>query len=88
MKDPGDTTIADRELERQGRRLATPSIPFLLVALVLFVPGIVLVIVAGSWAWALGIVLVALSLPAATVAVAAVLSSAVARWAARHRSFA
>jgi hypothetical protein len=80
--------IPEPELERQGRSLARPAGGFLLIALALFVPGLLLVILGSSWVYALGWVLVALSLPPATIAVGALSSSVVARWAARHKSFA
>jgi hypothetical protein len=80
--------IPEPELERQGKRLARPAGGFLLIAVVLFTPGLLLVILASSWAFALGWVLIALSLPPAAVALGALSSSVVARWAARHKSFA
>lgn len=88
MENRQSTRVADPELERQGKQLAAPVAGFVLTAIVLAVPGIVLLIVASSWAWALGLVLVVLAMPAAMVAVGALVSSAVARWAARHRLFA
>jgi hypothetical protein len=83
-----NATVADPELERQGKRLGRPAIPFLLIALGLAAPGLVMLILGSSWVWAIGIALVAISLPAATVGVGAALSASIARWAARHRSFA
>lgn len=80
--------IADPELERQGRRLSAPVSRFLLIALALAVPGLVLVILGSSWVFAIGIVLVALAGPPAVVGVALLVSSAVSRWAARRRPFA
>ncbi len=81
-------SVPEPELERQGRRLASPSVPLLAAAATLFVLGVVLVIFTSSWALALGTVLIVLSLPVATVAVAAGMSGAVARWAARRKPFA
>jgi hypothetical protein len=80
--------IPEPELERQGKRLARPAGGFVLIAVALFVPGLLLVILGSSWVYALGWVLIALSLPPATVALSALSSSVVARWAARHKSFA
>jgi len=82
------TSVADPELERQGRRVAAPSIPLLVVAAALFVPGVILVIAASSWGWILGIVLIVLSFPVAAIAIGTWLAGAVSRWSARHRSFA
>ena len=80
--------IREPQLERQGKRLARPASRFLPIALALFVPGLLLVILGSSWVYAVGWVLIALSLPPATIALAALISSVVARWAARHKSFA
>jgi hypothetical protein len=81
--------LADRQLERQGRRLGHSAVWFLVFCLVLVVPGIVLVAVGSSWpVIGLGAALVLLaSLPGA-VAVALLGSSAVARWSARRKPFA
>ncbi|HEX3831410.1 MAG TPA: hypothetical protein VHW04_05525 [Solirubrobacteraceae bacterium] len=80
--------VAKPELERTGRRLGRPSVPFLLVASALAVLGAILMIVGSSWVWAIGIVLVALSGPPTVVGMALLAASAVARWAARDRPFA
>jgi hypothetical protein len=82
------TSVAEPELERQGRRLGRPGWWFLLLAVFIAVPGVVLIVLTHGWAHALGIVLVALAGPPAVVATALLPSSLVARWAARHRSFA
>jgi len=84
----GRRSVAEPELERQGRRLGRPARWFLFLAVVVAVPGIVLILFTGGWAQAVGIVLVALSGPPCIVAVGLLLSSLVARWSARHRSFA
>ena len=81
-------SVAEPELERQGRRLASPSVPLLAAAVTLFVLGVVRVIFTSSWAFALGTALIELALPVATVAVATGMSGAVARWAARRKPFA
>jgi uncharacterized membrane protein YdbT with pleckstrin-like domain len=78
----------DRELERQSRRFARPSRPFVAVAAVLAVAGIILLIVGGGLVWLLGIVLIALAGPPAIVGVALLCAAAVSRWAARDRPFA
>lgn len=85
---PGQRPTVDPQLEDQGRRLALPAPWFGLIALVLAVPGVVLLIVTSGWAWALGIVLVALAIIPAVVASGLLGTSTVARWAARRRPFA
>jgi membrane protein implicated in regulation of membrane protease activity len=60
----------------------------LVLAALLALPGVVLIIFTQGWAHAIGIVLVVLAGPPAVVAAGLFLSSLVARWAARHRSFA
>ena len=80
--------LADRELDRQGRRLAAPSGPFLLIAVLLAVVGVVLVIVGSSGLLALGIVLIALAGPPAVVGITLLAAAAVSRWAAHRHPFA
>jgi hypothetical protein len=78
----------DPQLERQGRRMVRPALRFLALAIVLLVPGIVLVVVGADGVLALGAVLIFLSMLPGSVAVGLLVSSSVARWAARHRLFA
>jgi uncharacterized membrane protein YdbT with pleckstrin-like domain len=78
----------DRETDRQGRRLMRPAPPFLALAAVLAVAGIVLIIVASGWAWALGIVLVALAGPPTVIGITLAVAGGVTRWAARDKPFA
>ena len=68
--------------------MARPAGPFAAVAGALFIVGVILLIVAQGWAWALGIVLVALSLPVAAVAGGLLSAAGVARWASRRKPFA
>ena len=82
------TSVAEPELERQGRRLGRPGWWFLLLAVFIALPGLVLIVLTHGSGHALGIVLVVLAGPPAVVATALLLSSLAARWAARHRSFA
>ena len=65
-----------------------PAPPFLLIAAVLAVAGIVLLIVASGWLWAVGIVLVVLAGPPAVVGVSLLAVGGVSRWAARDKPFA
>lgn len=81
-------SVPEPELERQGQRLGRPAGWFLLAAVLIAVPGVVLILFTDGWAQAVGIVLVALSGPPCIVAVGLLLSSLVAHWSARHRSFA
>ena len=78
----------DRQTERQGQRLMRPAPPFLLAAALLAVVGIILLIVASGWAWALGIVLVFLAGIPAVVGGCLLGAGAVTRWAARDKPFA
>jgi len=80
--------IPEPQLERQGKSFVTPAAGFLMIGVTILVPGLLLVILAHSWVFALGIVLVAISLPFDAVGVVGLGAAAVARWAARHKSFA
>jgi hypothetical protein len=82
------STVKDRELERQGRRMARPGARFILAGIILAIPGIVLVALGHGWSIGVGAaVLLIASIPAA-FGIALLLSSGVARWAARHKLFA
>ncbi len=78
----------DRQSDRQGRRLMRPAPRFLVIASALAVVGIVLLVLTSGWAWALGIVLVALAGVPAAVGAGLLAAGAVARWAARDKPFA
>jgi hypothetical protein len=80
--------VPDPQLERHGKRFIRPALGFLVIGITILVPGILMVVLGHSWVFTLGIVLIAVSLPFDTVAVAALGSAVVARWAARHKSFA
>lgn len=82
------THIAEPELDRQGRRFIKPGSALLAIACLLFVPGVLMLVLGHSVVFTIGIVLVALSLPFAAPGIAALCAAAVARWAARHKSFA
>jgi hypothetical protein len=86
--DISDFAVQDPELERQGRRLAAPGRWFVLLGVVLAIPGIVLVVVGGGVELEVGVTLILLALVPGVVALALLLSGAVARWAARHNLFA
>jgi hypothetical protein len=72
-------------LERSGRRFGRSAWPFIGIALVFIIPGIVL-IVTGTIGFGAAAVLIG-SIPG-TVGVGLLISGIVSRWSARHRSFA
>lgn len=80
--------VREPQLERQGRRLVHPAWRFLLIALVVAIPGIVLVLINNSWSLPFGIFLLLLASLPGGVGIALLFSASVARWAARHRLFA
>ena len=80
--------VAEPELERQGRTLGHSGGRFVAVGVIFALPGIVLVVFTHSWAMAVGIAILALAAGPAVVGVGLLLSGLVARWAARHKSFA
>jgi hypothetical protein len=81
-------SVKETQLERQGRRLAHPGWRFLVLAVVVAIPGIVLVEIDNSWSLPFGIALLLLASLPGGVGLALLLSSSVARWAARHKLFA
>lgn len=83
-----DGAVADRALERQGRRLAGSSRWFFLVGLVIAIPGIVMVIVGSGFVFGLGIALLAIGGGFGIVGAGLLIAGAVSRWAARRRLFA
>ena len=80
--------MVDRELDRSGRRLRKPGWWFLVFAVVIAAPGIVLIVVSREWGDGIGVALVALALVPAGAGAALMLSSLVAWWAARGKPFA
>ena len=86
MSEPN--SVAEPGLERQARRMVGPALRTAAVALVLLIPGIVLVIVGHHGLLGLGVALILLSTIPGSFAVALLASASVARWAARHRPFA
>jgi hypothetical protein len=81
-----EDTVKDRQLERQGRRLGHSGWWFLLVGLVVAIPGIILIVI--NTALGLGIAIVFIASIPAGVGVALLASSLVSRWSARRKSFA
>ena len=82
------TPVREPQLESQGRRLGRSGGWFLLLAVVIAIPGVLLAVLGSTPASGVGIVILAFAAAAAIVAAGLLLSSAVARWAARHRPFA
>ncbi len=80
--------VEDPALERQGRRMTGPALRFLVVALVLLIPGIVLVIVGNDGLLGLGIALILLSSCPGAIGLGLLFSASLARWVARHKLFA
>lgn len=65
-----------------------PAPKFLLIGLLVAIPGIVLVVVGHHWLLALGILLILLGSGPVGIGLGLVFSGSVARWAARHKLFA
>jgi hypothetical protein len=68
--------------------MVRPALRFLAVAVVLAIPGILLIVLDHGWSVGVGIALLLLASIPAVVAGALLASGTVARWAARHRLFA
>jgi hypothetical protein len=68
--------------------MVRPALRFLAIALVLLVPGILLVVLGSAVLLGFGVLLILLSTVPGTVGVGLLVSSSVVRWAARHRLFA
>jgi hypothetical protein len=83
-----DRDVRDPQLARASGRLGTSGRWFLALGVIVGVPGVVLIIVGHAWVFAVGLALLAIAIAPIVVAAGLLLSSAVARWAARHRPFA
>ena len=83
-----DPRASDPELRRTGRKLAAPGVGFTGIGLLPLVAGLLLLFLASSWPWVLGIVLIALSVPILGIGVSLLLGSGVAGWASRRWPFA
>ncbi len=77
----------DRKLQREGRRFGISGGRFLLIGVVLLIPGVLLFVLGHGALAALGIVLVALGAIPTIVAVGLLLTASVAGWAARRKPF-
>lgn len=69
--------------DRSERRLGRPAAIFLALAVVVAIPGIVLIAIGGTWARAIGIAVTAMACVPALVGVGLGLGSLVAWWVAR-----
>jgi hypothetical protein len=77
--------VEERQLERQGQKLGHSGGRFLLIGLLIAIPGIVLVLTGVT---GLGIAFLLIGCIPGIVGVGLIVSSAVARWSARHKLFA
>ena len=80
--------VRDQQLERQGRRMGHSAARFLTVAAVFAIPGIVLVLIDHGWSIGVGIAFLLIASAPLVVGVGLLVTSAVSRWAARHKLFA
>ena len=80
--------VLEPGLERSGRRLGGSAARFLGIALLFAIPGIVLVSIDATWSLAFGAAALLIASIPAVVGVSLLVSGAVSRWSARHRSFA
>lgn len=78
----------DPQLRRTGRKLAAPGGRFTAIGVLPLIAGVLLLLLASSWLWVLGIVLIALSLPIIAIGLSLLVGSAVAGWGARRWPFA
>ena len=85
-RDPA--AVADRELERQGRRMGHSAGWFLLIGVVIAIPGVVLVLIDHGWSVGVGIAVLLLASVPGVIGFGLLSGGAVARWAARHKLFA
>jgi pheromone shutdown protein TraB len=86
QRDP--EAVADRELERQGRRMGHSAIWFLLVGIAIAIPGVVLIVLKHYWSIGVGIAVCLIASVPLTIGVGLLVSGAVSRWASRRKSFA
>jgi hypothetical protein len=85
-RDPA--AVADRELERQGHRMGHSAGRFVLVGIVIAIPGIALLLIDHGWSIGVGIAVLLIASIPLVVGVGLLVSGAVSRWAARRKLFA
>jgi hypothetical protein len=78
----------DPPLGRTSRRLSVPGAWFTVIGMIPLIAGILLAVLSSGWPFALGIVLIALSLPIHAVGISLLLGGGVAKWAAKRWPFA
>jgi hypothetical protein len=88
MGTPDQQRVQDRELERQGRRFGHSAAWFLLVGLVVAIPGVVLILIDHGWSVGAGIAVLFIAAIPGTVGLGLLVSSAISRWSARRKLFA
>jgi hypothetical protein len=79
---------ADRELERKGRRMGHSGSWFVVVGLLIAIPGIVLVLIDHGWSIGVGVAILLIASVPSAIGVGLLVSAAVSRWAARRKLFA
>lgn len=88
----GMSHVAEPELERQGKTLGRSGGKVTTAGLLLALPGVVLLVVglaiSVTVVWAVGLAVLAIAGGPALIGATLLMSSAVSRWHARHRSFA
>jgi hypothetical protein len=85
-RDPA--AVADRELERKGRRMGHSASRFFLVALAIAIPGIVLLLIDHGWSIGFGIAVLLIASIPLVIGLGLLVSGVVSRWAARRKLFA
>lgn len=81
-------TVADRELERHGRRMGHSASWFILIGVAIAIPAVVLLLIDHGWSIGVGIAVLLIASVPLVVGVGLLVSSAVSRWAARRKLFA
>ena len=85
MSATNQNSVKDLELERQGKRMERPAARFLLAALIIAIPGVIVLLIGPL---GIGVAFLLLACVPGTVGIALLVSSGFARWAARHKLFA
>ncbi len=80
--------VREPGLERTGKRLGHSAAWFLAVALAVAIPGVVLVLIDNHWSLGVGVAILLIACIPGMIGFGLIVSAVVARWSARHRSFA
>ncbi len=80
--------VRDRQLERQGKRMGHSGGWFVLIGVLIAIPGIVLVLIDHGWSVGVGTAVLLLASVPGAIGIGLLASSAIARWSARHKLFA